>query len=239
MRQLSCQVMVTMISSSGIGFTKRRSYRTRSDPSRPRTEKTSWCNAPVSQWRLSAIMPGDARPRPDKELLIFCDESVSKGEFFSNFYGGVVVGSIELPEDHQELEELEPRSVSVPRSSGRKYPPRGSSRIRAPETILRTVVQDRLKIRIMFTQNAHEAVGLTQTIARTRISSSTTSSLSTRSTFSTHLTIRECDGCGCTSTSFLTLGRRLAQFREYILALHPESSETASFHACARDPQIT
>ena len=29
----------------------------------------------------------------DKELIIFCDESDSNGKFYSNFYGGLIVGS--------------------------------------------------------------------------------------------------------------------------------------------------
>ncbi len=30
---------------------------------------------------------------PEKEYLIFCDESDTVGAYYSNFYGGVMVGS--------------------------------------------------------------------------------------------------------------------------------------------------
>jgi len=29
----------------------------------------------------------------EKEYIIFCDESVSSGRYYSNFYGGVIVGA--------------------------------------------------------------------------------------------------------------------------------------------------
>lgn len=37
-----------------------------------------------------------------KEYIIYCDESVSKGRFFSNFYGGVLIASdrIDAVRDH-------------------------------------------------------------------------------------------------------------------------------------------
>ena len=34
--------------------------------------------------------------RQEKEYVVFCDESDSKGEYFSNFYGGVLVGGSRL-----------------------------------------------------------------------------------------------------------------------------------------------
>jgi hypothetical protein len=30
---------------------------------------------------------------PEKEYIIFCDESDASGKYYSNFYGGVLVGS--------------------------------------------------------------------------------------------------------------------------------------------------
>ncbi len=29
----------------------------------------------------------------EKEYIIFCDESVASGRYYSNFYGGVIVGA--------------------------------------------------------------------------------------------------------------------------------------------------
>lgn len=99
----------------------------------------------------------------DKELIIFCDESVSKGEFFSNFYGGVVVGSSSYQAITQELQETR-NSLGI--RSEVKWSKVSEPRLEPYTELLRRffefVVQDRLKVRVMFTQNAHEPMGLTQ-----------------------------------------------------------------------------
>ena len=33
-------------------------------------------------------------PATEKEYLVFCDESDASGRFYSNFYGGVLVGAL-------------------------------------------------------------------------------------------------------------------------------------------------
>ncbi|MGN6439437.1 MAG: hypothetical protein ACTHMM_23090 [Agriterribacter sp.] len=45
-----------------------------------------------------------ARPKKtSKEYFLWCDESDSKGKYYSNFYGGVLVSSIHLKEVHGRL----------------------------------------------------------------------------------------------------------------------------------------
>jgi hypothetical protein len=39
----------------------------------------------------------------DKEYIIFCDEPETRGKFFSNFYGGVMVGSSQYDRITQQL----------------------------------------------------------------------------------------------------------------------------------------
>lgn len=41
--------------------------------------------------------------RQSKEYFIWCDESVKKGKFFSNFYGGVLIQSKHLQEVTKNL----------------------------------------------------------------------------------------------------------------------------------------
>lgn len=99
----------------------------------------------------------------DKELIIFCDESVAKGEYFSNFYGGVVVGSSSYQEISRELEET---CHSLGIHSEVKWSKVSAPRVEPYRALLRRffefVMEDRLKVRVMFTQNAHEPVGLSQ-----------------------------------------------------------------------------
>ena len=39
----------------------------------------------------------------EREYLLFCDESDRRGEYFSNFYGGVLVGASQFDRIHQRL----------------------------------------------------------------------------------------------------------------------------------------
>ena len=42
----------------------------------------------------------------DKEYILFCDESDRKGRFYSDFYGGVLVGSSQYGRIAARLESL-------------------------------------------------------------------------------------------------------------------------------------
>ncbi len=99
----------------------------------------------------------------DKEFILFCDESESKGRYFSNFYGGVMVGSSHyeritatLNEEKMRLNLLgEVKWSKVTRSYLTKY-----------QELMRAFFKElnagHLRVRIMFRQNSHVAVGLTQ-----------------------------------------------------------------------------
>jgi hypothetical protein len=99
----------------------------------------------------------------DKEYIIFCDESDMSGKFFSNFYGGVLVGSSQydritsrLNAEKQRLNlfgEVKWSKVSEPYLG--KY-----------QELMRSFFDEvhagHLKVRVMFRHNAHVAVGLTE-----------------------------------------------------------------------------
>ena len=40
-----------------------------------------------------------------KEYLIYCDESVEKGHYYSDFYGGVLIASEDLYKVQKQLEK--------------------------------------------------------------------------------------------------------------------------------------
>ena len=99
----------------------------------------------------------------EKEYLIFCDESDVAGAYYSNFYGGVMVGSSQYDRITARLNaektrlnlfgEVKWSKVSAP------YLAKYQDLIRV---FFEEVRQGHLKVRIMFRQNVHEAVGLTQ-----------------------------------------------------------------------------
>jgi hypothetical protein len=99
----------------------------------------------------------------EKEYIIFCDESDASGKYYSNFYGGVLVGSSQydritarLNAEKQRLHlfgEVKWSKVSA------QYLSKYQDLIRVFFSELRA---GHARIRIMFRQNAHQPVGLTQ-----------------------------------------------------------------------------
>lgn len=107
------------------------------------------------------IVPG--APPANIEYLIFCDESDTSGRFYSNFYGGVLVGSSQydritarLNAEKERLHfygEVKWSKVSAP------YLGKYQTLVKA---FFEEVRSDHLKVRIMFRQNAHTPVRLSQ-----------------------------------------------------------------------------
>lgn len=97
------------------------------------------------------------------EVILYCDESEDRGEFFSNFFGGALVRSRDVDQVRAILEarktELhfhgEVKWNKVTANYLDKY-------IALMDTFFDFVSDDSVKIRVMFTQNVHEAMGLTQ-----------------------------------------------------------------------------
>jgi hypothetical protein len=98
----------------------------------------------------------------EKEYVIFCDESDAAGVYYSNFYGGLVVGASQYERVTNRLEaaklELnlhqEVKWAKVTQNYLNKYQALISC-------LFDEVAKGHIKIRIMFRQNAHEARGLT------------------------------------------------------------------------------
>jgi len=97
----------------------------------------------------------------NKEFILFCDESDRRGKYYSNFYGGVLVGSAhyqrittllnEKKADLNLYQEVKWEKVTE------QYYEKYEELIRA---FFEEIVRGNLRIRIMFRQNAHLPRGL-------------------------------------------------------------------------------
>ena len=92
----------------------------------------------------------------DKEYIIFCDESEKKGTFYSNFYGGVMVGSKDWDQVTQRLRHIADANGI---ESEIKWSKVGPMEVAKYASLMKTFFDEMqngvLKMRIMFRQNAH------------------------------------------------------------------------------------
>ena len=105
----------------------------------------------------------DPLTMPEKEYVIFCDESDWSGKFYSSFFGGILLGASQydriterLNKEKQRLNlfaEVKWSKVSEP------YLAKYQELIRA---FFSEVEAAHVRIRIMFRQNAHAPVALTE-----------------------------------------------------------------------------
>jgi hypothetical protein len=98
----------------------------------------------------------------EKEYVLYCDESVVDGEYYSNFYGGLLVGASNRQATTDRLNACkvaqnllgEVKWVKVTDNYLAKY-------IALMNLFFDEVAAGRLKVRIMFRQNARKPRGLT------------------------------------------------------------------------------
>lgn len=98
-----------------------------------------------------------------KEYFLWCDESDRKGKFYSNFYGGVLVASDDLLFVYNALvkacrkmnfkDEIKWNKVSAPYLTKYKA---------VMDSFFDLIKQNRIKVRIMFSQNAFVPLNLTE-----------------------------------------------------------------------------
>ncbi|MBP2644287.1 MAG: hypothetical protein H6Q67_2174 [Firmicutes bacterium] len=94
---------------------------------------------------------------------MYCDESEQKGQYYSNFFGGALVRSSNIEEVESTLnnkkEELnlfgEVKWQKITHNYLDKY-------LSFIDTVFNFIEKDKIKIRIMFRQNATQPVGLTR-----------------------------------------------------------------------------
>jgi hypothetical protein len=97
-----------------------------------------------------------------KELLIYCDESAKDGKHFSNFYGGILVRSDHVDAVRQSIaaKKIELNLHGEVKWNKITEPYKGKY-ISPLEHVFDLVAADKLKVRIMFTQNMRVPIGLT------------------------------------------------------------------------------
>lgn len=97
-----------------------------------------------------------------RELVLYCDESDSSGKHFANFYGGALVESSQLMEVIERLEACKLRLNLLGEVKWQKITePYAQKYIELASEIFNLVREDKLKLRIMFTQNYFSAYRLT------------------------------------------------------------------------------
>ncbi len=98
----------------------------------------------------------------EKEYIVFCDESATSGKFYSNFYGGLIIGASQYNRVTQTLEEAkldlhfhnEVKWQKVTENYLVKYQ-------ELIKLFFSEVKNGNVKVRLMFRQNAHRPQGLT------------------------------------------------------------------------------
>lgn len=98
---------------------------------------------------------------PQKNLVIYCDESASKGRYYSHFYGGAMV-----PESHRRLVEARLNAVKQDQGLGAELKWTKISETWADryiafiDEVFDCMEEGILRLRIMFTQNSNRPTGL-------------------------------------------------------------------------------
>lgn len=97
-----------------------------------------------------------------KEYIIYCDESIEKGKFYSDFYGGILLSSDDL--DFLRL-ALEARKVELNLNKEVKWVRVTSNYLDKYKALMdlffEFILQGKIKVRIMFRQEAFQAQNLT------------------------------------------------------------------------------
>jgi hypothetical protein len=100
---------------------------------------------------------------PQKNLIIYCDESTEKGKFYSHFYGGIMV-----PETHRRIIEDRLNAVKAAQGLGAELKWTKISEAWADryiafvDEVFDLMDEGVLRTRIMFTQNSNRPIGLSE-----------------------------------------------------------------------------
>lgn len=98
-----------------------------------------------------------------QELIVYCDESISKGKYFSDFYGGVLVASADVDEIRQSLLEAKHRHGLHREIKWTRVTSNYLEKYQAMmDAFFAYITNNRLKVRIMFRQTVHEQTHLTE-----------------------------------------------------------------------------
>ena len=97
-----------------------------------------------------------------RELVIYTDESDRDGKYYSNFYGGLVVRSTDLNDIIKKLEEIKRSQNLLNEVKWQKVTENYLEKYKVLiSQFFDFVAADKIKVRIMFTQNRFIPIGLT------------------------------------------------------------------------------
>jgi Protein of unknown function (DUF3800) len=97
------------------------------------------------------------------ELIIYCDESDDKGEFYSNFYGGALLSAKDRELIDQKLQDAKGARYAKSELKWTYINPRNEEvYVRFVEALFQLIADGKLKLRIMFTQNINQTRGLVE-----------------------------------------------------------------------------
>lgn len=100
----------------------------------------------------------------DKEYIIFCDESDKLGRYYSNFYGGLIVGASQYERVTKRLNTTKFDLNLFGEIKWEKVTQRYLEKYKSVmESFFKEVAGKNVKVRIMFRQNAQRPRGLSQT----------------------------------------------------------------------------
>jgi hypothetical protein len=98
-----------------------------------------------------------------KEYFIWCDESIKKGEFYSNFYGGVLIQSKDVQFVNTALKKIvDEIKITEEIKWGKVDGVKLKAFITLMDVFFKLVQKNKIKVRIMFRQNAKVAKNLQQ-----------------------------------------------------------------------------
>lgn len=98
-----------------------------------------------------------------KEFIIYCDESVSDGRYYSNFYGGALIRSDDIDDVRRILREKKAELNLMGEIKWGKVTGNYLDKYKSIMTEFFAMIRaDRIKARIMFTHNMHPARSLTK-----------------------------------------------------------------------------
>ncbi|MCC6329554.1 MAG: DUF3800 domain-containing protein [Acidobacteria bacterium] len=100
---------------------------------------------------------------PESEYIIFCDESESEGKFYSNFYGGLIVGASQY---RRITERLNAKKAELNLFGEIKWSKVTARYLTKYEDLVQCFFEEikegNVKLRVMFRQNAHVAANLSR-----------------------------------------------------------------------------
>lgn len=103
-------------------------------------------------------------PLTEKEYVLYCDESVADGAFYSNFYGGLLVGGSQVEAVSRRLAAVKAAQNLLGEVKWQKVTDNYLGKyIALMDAFFDEVSAGHVKVRIMFRQNARKPTGLTPT----------------------------------------------------------------------------